>query len=143
QKQIAERVASLTPPTPENVEPSLEHYRRFVVGTTTGQLLTEAETASREAAAQRLYRFCESLRGEPEDDIPLAIRTLLMPQSPALCASFWMDLTTRLLARKAPPPIAFWTIHADRPNLLVLLGRPSGRTFLHLLRDDVPDDSLC
>jgi type VI secretion system ImpM family protein len=143
---LTDLITELPAPKEFAAEAAEADYGRFLRDTRTDRLLFGAVGNARDArhvAARRLYQLCETSRGSRPGDSPLALRARLLPPKPALSAAFYVELCFRLLDWKAPRATAFWTAHADRPYLLFLLGRPTGRTFLHLLRDDIPDEALC
>ncbi|HJZ87862.1 MAG TPA: type VI secretion system-associated protein TagF [Polyangia bacterium] len=146
-QDVIDRVTQLAVPTPEAQSAAAESYDVFVRETTADNFmdgaLPDQPLEVKQRAASRLYSLCAPLRKKMGASSPLSLRCPLAADATALFAAFWLELSFRLLAWNPPAPVAFWMPHADRPFLLGLLGRPTGRTFLHLLRDDVPDESLC
>ncbi len=144
---LMDRVEDLEWPLAESIENAASSYAEFVRETASddfmdGALPDEADALKRHAVA-RLYALCAPLRRKLGGGSALAVRYPLAADAPALFAAYWLELSFRLLAWTPPAPVWFWMPRTDRPFLLALLGRPVGKTFLHLLRDDVADEKLC
>ena len=144
---LVDRIEALEPPSPEALDAAAETYEGFVRETRTHDFLDGALPDQPEEIrlrlASRLYSLYAPLRKRSLAASPLAVRYPLAADAPAPFAAFWLELSAELAGGKSPQPVAFWMPEADRPFLLAPLGRPSAKTFLHLLRDDVPDESLC
>ena len=59
--------------------------------------------------------------------------------------SFWIEMSFRFLQNPSMIPVFFWTVpENDQSTYLFLYFRePLAKSFLHMIKEDVQDDSLC
>jgi type VI secretion system ImpM family protein len=126
----------------KQIAPAEQRDARANYGRFLGAARAAALGGTLEDKLARLADACTPIRKAGTTSAGLTLRFPLANAEPHASACFWLDVLLRLLCWNAAP-LALLAATADRPYLLVPLGKPSAKTFLHLFRDDVADEALC
>jgi type VI secretion system ImpM family protein len=150
-REITQRTERLNVPLPLNWEILARQQQSRLAATTMEELCTRVfgsfENPRKYLLFKNLTEILLPLRHRNPAKLSLGLRFPLSPepQQSAYEASFWLNVSLRLLDNPPVTPIFFWTVaQENRPSYLFLfLRQPSTRNFVQLVQADLNSDIIC
>ncbi|MCI0513222.1 type VI secretion system-associated protein TagF [candidate division KSB1 bacterium] len=149
--QIVSHIAHLDTRIPPDTNSVSTSYQNFLLKTTTESFIHDLwgsyHDSGKYLVLKNLLEILLPLRRQDASQLTLGLKFPLGRKVEFLnnYVSFWLDLTTQILAHPISTPYYFWRWpKPDEPAALFLFFRiPPAKNFIDLLRLDAGNDNIC